>query len=223
MSQVSTTGTMPVAVPAHLSSRESAPYATLIRRLTKTATSQAIGLTSCAHDEGVSTVAANLAVAAAGESARPTLLIDTDVAQPQMQSMFGLSPGPGFADVLSGEIRLPECIHSTGIPNLHLMGPGANAVTSDAQAGPATFHSLIETLKLEYSWVLFDLPIVSECHFPTLISNLDGILLVVEAERLRRQVVQRAKQQLDNNDANVLGVVFNKRQYHVPNWIYNRV
>ena len=31
------------------------------------------------------------------------------------------------------------------------------------------------------------------------------------------------EQQLENNDANVLGVVFNKRQYHVPNWIYNRV
>jgi len=219
MSQVSTTETMPVAVPAHLSSRESAPYATLIRRLTKTATSQAIGLTSCAHDEGVSTVAANLAVAAAGESARPTLLIDTDVAQPQIQSMFGLSPGPGFVDVLSGEIKLPECIRSTSIPNLHLMGPGSNAVTLGAAGGSATFHSLIDALKLEYAWVLFNLPIVSKCHFPT----LDGILLVVEAERLRRQVVQRAKQQLDNNDANVLDVVFNKRQYHVPNWIYNRI
>ncbi|MDP6717522.1 MAG: CpsD/CapB family tyrosine-protein kinase, partial [Pirellulaceae bacterium] len=201
----------------------SAPYATLIRRLTTTATSQAIGLTSCAHAEGVSTVAANLAVAAAGESARPVLLIDTDFAQSPTQSMFGLAPGPGFVDALSGETKLPECIRWTSIPNLHLMGPGAQAVTLGAAGGPATFHSLIEILKLEYSWVLFDLPIVSECHFPTLISNLDGLLLVVEAERLRRQVVMRAKEQLENNDAKVLGVVFNKRQHHVPNWIYNRV
>jgi len=214
---------MPIVVPAHLASPESAPYATLIRRLTTTASSQAIGLTSCAHDEGVSTVTANLAVAAAGEASRPVLLVDTDATQPHTQSMFGLPPGPGFVDALSGETKLIDCIRSTSIPNLHVMGPGSTEVTLGTAGGPATFCSLIETLKLEYSWVLFDLPIVSECHFPTLISNLDGILLVVEAERLRRQVVMRAKQQLENNDANVLGVVFNKRQYHVPNWIYNRV
>jgi len=223
MSQVSDTGTMPVTVPAHLSSKESAPYATLIRRLTTVATSQAIGITSCAHDEGVSTVAANLAVAAASEAVRPVLLVDTDFANSPTQSMFGLPPGAGFVDALSGDTKLPECIRETSIPNLHLMGPGMQAVSLGAVGGPATFRSLIEALKLEYSWVLFDLPIVSECHFPTLISNLDGILLVVEAERLRRQVVMRAKEQLENNDANVLGVVFNKRQYHVPNWIYNRV
>ena len=223
MSQVSESGTAPVAAPAHLSSKESAPYATLIRRLTTMATSQAIGLTSCAHAEGVSTVAANLAVAAAIESAGPVLLIDTHFAQPQIQTMFGLPSGPGFVDALSGDTKLPECIRPTSIPNLHVMGPGVAAVTLCSAGGPATFRSLIETLKLEYPWVLFDLPIVSECHFPTLISNLDGILLVVEAERLRRQVVMRAQQQLENNDAKVLGVVFNKRQYHVPNWIYNRV
>lgn len=223
MSQVSETGAMPFAAASHLPSRQSAPYAALIRRLTTEATSQAIGLTSCAHDEGVSTVAANLAVAAAGDSVRPVLLIDTDLAQAQTQSMFGLPPGPGFVEVLSGETSLAECIRSTSIPNLHLLGPGVTTVTSNTAGGPATFRSMIETLKLEYAWVLFDLPIVSECYFPALISHLDGILLVVEAERLRRQVVMRAKQQLENNNAKVLGVVFNKRQYHVPTWIYNRV
>ncbi len=223
MSQVTNPGTMPVAASAHLSSPEGAPYAMLIRRLTTTVTSQAIGLTSCAHGEGVSTVATNLSVAAAGESARPVLLVDTDATQSQTQSTFGLPPGPGFVDALSGENKLLDCIQTTSIPNLHVMGPGTTEFTLGAAGGPGTFCSLIETLKLEYSWVLFDLPIVSECHFPTLISSLDGILLVVEAERLRRQVVMRAKQQLENNDANVLGVVFNKRQYHVPNWIYNRV
>lgn len=223
MSQVSETGSFSAAFPAHLSSQESAPYATLIRRLATEATPQAIGLTSCAHDEGVSTVAANLAVAAASESARPVLLIDTDFAQPQIQTMFGLPPGAGFVDALAGQTRLPECIRPTSIPNLHLMGPGSNSITLNVASSPEVFRSLVETLKLEYSWVLFDLPIVSECHFPALISNLDGLLLVVEAERLRRQVVMRAKQQLENNDAKLLGVVFNKRQYHVPNWIYNRV
>jgi len=223
MSQVSDTPAPPVAAPTHLSSKESAPYATLIRRLSTMATSQAIGLTSCAHAEGVSTVAANLTVAAATEAAGRALLVDTDFAQSQIQSMFGLSSGPGFMDALSGATKLTECIQATRIPNLDVMGPGAAEVTLSSGGGPATFRSLIETLKQEYSWVVFDLPIVSECHFPTLISTLDGILLVVEAERLRRQVIMRAKQQLEDNDANVLGVVFNKRQYHVPNWIYNRV
>jgi Mrp family chromosome partitioning ATPase len=96
MSQVTNPGSMSAAVPAHLASPEIAPYSTLIRRLTTTAMSQSIGLTSCAHEEGVSTVAGNLAVAAAGKLTRPVLLIDTDFSQSHSQSMFGLPMGPGF-------------------------------------------------------------------------------------------------------------------------------
>ncbi len=222
MSQVSQPGALSVAAPAHLPSRQSAPYEGLLRRLTTGAASQAIGLTSCAHQEGVSTVSANLAVEAASTSANSVLLVETEFDPSRMESIFGLPAGLGLADALSGTNMLASCIQDTSIPNLHRMGPGLRPLAADADRGPVTFRRLIDALKREFAWVVFDLPIISECRFPRLISSLDGILLVVEAERLRRQVVIRAKDQLEDNHAQVLGVVFNKQQFHEPHWLYRR-
>ncbi len=48
----------------------------------------------------------------------------------------------------------------------------------------------------------------------------DGVVLVVEARRLRWEVVSKAKQQLQQWNVNVLGVLLNKRRFPVPDWVY---
>jgi len=42
----------------------------------------------------------------------------------------------------------------------------------------------------------------------------------VEAERSRWEVVQRTKELLVKSNANVLGVVINKRRFYIPKWLY---
>jgi len=51
-------------------------------------------------------------------------------------------------------------------------------------------------------------------------AKADGVILVVEAERLRREVVQRSMAILEDTGANVLGVVLNKRKYPIPGMFY---
>jgi len=60
--------------------------------------------------------------------------------------------------------------------------------------------------------ILFDLPLANEltCCF-ALASRLDGVLLVVEAERVPRQKALRAKRGLDQAKVNILGAVYNKQ------------
>ncbi len=222
MSQVADPGSVPVAAESHLSSKSGAPYAMLVRRLAAEGAPQAIGLTSCAHKEGVSTVAANLAVAAASEPGGQVLLIDTKRIHSQTEAMFGLPSGPGFSEWLSGRETRSACIQATSVPKLHVMGPGRQVDAARSTVPAQTFRALLARLKQDYAWVVFDLPIVSECQFPGLVASLDGILLVVEAERLRRRVVLRAKQQLEDSQAHVTGVVFNKQQTHLPNWLRRR-
>ena len=52
---------------------------------------------------------------------------------------------------------------------------------------------------------------------------LDGVLLVLEAERMRVQVVERAKQLFAQSRVNLLGAVLNKRRMHIPGWLYRRL
>lgn len=51
----------------------------------------------------------------------------------------------------------------------------------------------------------------------------DGIILVIEAERTRAAVAEAARDTLRAGGANLLGVVLNKRRYHVPKAIYDRL
>jgi len=48
----------------------------------------------------------------------------------------------------------------------------------------------------------------------------DGVVLVVESERTRSEVVDHALDRLKSAGAEILGVVLNKREFHIPKGIY---
>ena len=56
-----------------------------------------------------------------------------------------------------------------------------------------------------------------------LCTKVDGVVLVIEAGKTREQVAVRAKKELEEAGGKVLGVVLNKRKYHIPEWIYKRL
>ena len=51
----------------------------------------------------------------------------------------------------------------------------------------------------------------------------DGVVLVVESEKTRWEVAESARKWIKSGNGNVLGVVLNKRKYHIPNWLYRRL
>ena len=63
---------------------------------------------------------------------------------------------------------------------------------------------------------------VREDAGPRLAAVAGAAVLVVEAERLRREAAGRAADRLDRAGADVRLVVLNKRVYHVPGWLYAR-
>ncbi len=53
--------------------------------------------------------------------------------------------------------------------------------------------------------------------------TVDGVVLVLEAEETRWPVAARVRDQIVRNGGRILGLVFNKRRYHIPNLIYERL
>lgn len=49
---------------------------------------------------------------------------------------------------------------------------------------------------------------------------VDGTVLVAEAERTRAPVMQKTKRLVEENGGKVVGAVLNRREFHVPGWIY---
>ncbi len=182
-----------------------------------------IGVTSSYGGEGVSTLAANLAFAAAADGSGQVLLVDANLAHPTLHETFGFPQSPGFFEFLGG--RPPaDCAHRlVGTPNLALLTVGA---MPDAIAGEAgndrAFAKRIEVLTQTCGRVIFDLPPVAEDVFPpALPSLLDGVLLVTESERVQRQNLWRTKCALEGAGAQILGVVVNKQRQYLPQWLDN--
>ena len=184
---------------------------------------QTLGLTSCYSGEGVSTVATQLAIAAASCGNHQVLLVDFNLIRPSVQRTFGVNLSPGLAEVLLDDGKLETGIQSSSVANLSLLTAGA----SDRDLAQAYYYhlaslpSLVESLKRDFDLVVFDMPAASQSSSAISLAGIfDRVLLVVESERVSWEVAQRSKEILTRASARLLGVVMNKRREHVPNWLY---
>jgi len=183
-------------------------------------TLRTLGITSCARGEGVTTVAAHLAVTAACAGNHQVLLVDSNLARPSAHRTFGLNPGPGFAEAVLEGGRLPAVIQASPVANLSILAAGQPdgdpAPAYDSPALPA----VVEALRPDFDLIVFDMPAVQGSPVNRLAGLLDGVLLVVEAERVRWEVSRRGKEQLARANARLLGAVLVKRRHHLPRWLY---
>jgi len=78
-------------------------------------------------------------------------------------------------------------------------------------------------LRERFELVVIDLPQAVFSNGPSIASLVDGVVIVVEAEKTRWQVALSMKETIIKSGGTVLGVVFNKRRLYIPQFIYNRL
>jgi Mrp family chromosome partitioning ATPase len=77
-------------------------------------------------------------------------------------------------------------------------------------------------LKERFELIVVDFPpAMMYTSGPSIIPLVDGVIIVVEAERTRWQVALSVKEKVIKSGGTVLGVVFNKQQHYIPQFIYN--
>ena len=177
-----------------------------------------VGLTSCYRQEGVSTIATVLARAAAAQ--RRTLLIDANLAHPSLAAFWNIQAEPGLVQAMSGKCQTADCIHQ--LPSgVSVLTAGLALGQRETFLAADRFLSLVHAISARFDLVLIDLPAVHEEPSTfELCSLLDGVALVVEAERVHWQAGQREVTRLRQSGAHLLGAVLNKRRDYIPNWLY---
>ncbi len=159
-------------------------------------------------------IAANLAAALAlgGDS---VLLIDANLRNPQIHQLVGVRNESGLADWLAAEN--PEAftpLQATSIRGLRVLPAGSAAKlghggsTAADQLGSPLFTRLLERLRDEADYLVFDAPPLSEVGDGLAIAaRADAVLLLVRSGRTKRAAAQRAKESLDRVGARILGAV----------------
>ena len=182
-----------------------------------------LALTSCQRGTGTSTVALHLAVAAAQRGAGRVLLVDGHLDWPTLFRRLGVQAGPGLAELILDDLSAADVVQAGPAPNLSVITAGGRCDAAAVYESPF-LASTIETLKTSYDLVIFDLPpTIDSKGGLRLASMLDGVLLVLEAERVRWQVAEHAAQTLLRTQCRLLGSVLNKSRRHIPGWLYRRL
>ena len=82
---------------------------------------------------------------------------------------------------------------------------------------------LLQSLAAKFDLLIVDLSPLDVAGALEWATLLDGIVIVVEAERVRWQMAARSIAVLEQAGGNVLGTVINKRRDYVPQWLYHRI
>jgi capsular exopolysaccharide synthesis family protein len=180
-----------------------------------------LAITGSHRHEGVSAVAANLATTLARLGQGDVLLVDANLSHPSVHETFKTRLSPGLADTLTNGSNNGDAVTPSQVHNLHILSAGTTKRSFSEIFGSDELRKLLNSMKKNYRFVVLDLPAVNEASWAIRLACLcDGVCLVVEAERSRWEVVDRVREQLVRSNANLLGVVLNKRKLHIPQWLY---
>mgnify|MGYP001473398824 CR=1 FL=1 len=170
---------------------------------------QIIMVTSAGPGEGKSTTIANLAVTYS-QADRKVVLIDADMRKPTAHKTFQISNRFGLSSVISQQSTLQEVVQSTDIPNLDVITAGPIPPNPAEMLASKRMTDLMEELRTMYDIVLVDTPpLLAVTDAQIAATKSDGVVLVVDQGRVKRQFAQRAIQNLQNVNARILGVVLN--------------
>lgn len=155
-----------------------------------------IMVASSRSGEGKTFMAVNLAMSIASERDLTVLLIDADVAKPDIPNVLGFDADLGLVDLIADDrIDMSEVIMRTNIENLSIMPAGRPHHLATELLASERMGNLVSELSLRYPErvVIMDSP-------PALLSSVAGVLalnvgqtlFVVEAERTSQTAVDSA-------------------------------
>lgn len=169
-----------------------------------------IAVTSPGAGDGKTLTSINLAGVLARESDARTLLIDADLRRSSVGTQLGIAAGtPGLADLVAGTKKtLATLVHRPEPCRFDVLPAGASSTSVQQLFRSARFSEIIEEARGKYDYVLLDTPpLVPVFDAAVLARKVDGVIVVVAADRTPRKALAGALDLLD--PSSVVGIVFN--------------
>lgn len=183
-----------------------------------------VALTSALPPEGVSYVTESFAVELAQRTGKRTLIADAGNLQ--------------RADMLHYS-QVAKFCSQTNVPQLYVFSPDDKIGKTEKTGKTESAHHLqsksrkseleqgldnLQTLRFVFDYVFLDCSALQTSDTAALFApSVDGVVVVVEAERTRKEQVHNAMNTIETAKGNLLGCVLNKRRYSIPQWIYSRL
>jgi Mrp family chromosome partitioning ATPase len=163
-------------------------------------------VTGASVGNGVSLVAANLAVSLSRNQPDVTLVC-ADLEGSLIPAMVGLPSGPGLTELLAAGSPAGHAGQQVAVaPRLRVITPGSTATISTEDLQQDAVERLMVSLRSVARWIIVEAPsVTSGPDAYTLAQTADTAILVVEVPRTRSDQVLDSVEYLDRMGASVLG------------------
>jgi Mrp family chromosome partitioning ATPase len=172
-----------------------------------------VGVAGFSKAAGASTLATGLAASLSESNDGKVLLVDVNLGPEEVHPFFKGKPAyPLKAALKDGSI-------DSAADNLYLATVGPSAA-APAKLGLKKFFDMMPNLKAsDFDYIIFDMPPLDQTS-PTwgMAAFMDKLLLIIEAEKNNRDLINRGYTKLVAERDNV-SVVVNKTRSYVPKWL----
>ena len=183
-----------------------------------------IMFTGAAHGGGATTTAVNFAKTLVRDNEVKVLLVDANMRTPNLKALFNIKNDQGLTDIVLDNDTKAYKVINCDPSYLFVLATGGNYVGPVGLFQSERFDTFLSKAREEFDYIILDsAPLPSFAEARVLCEKVDGVVLVVESGKIRRHVALRAKKELEDAGARILGVVLNKRKYHIPEWLYKRL
>ena len=187
---------------------------------------KSILIVSAMEGEGKTISAANLAVIMARTGSR-VLLLDCDMRKPRMNSIFGIEREKGVSNILVGDCSISDAVHKTDIENLNLIPCGQIPPNPSELLGSKAMREMLATLGRSYERIVIDSPPITAVTDAVVLSKaVDGVVVVLQANKTERVLAKSAIEQMQAVNAHIFGIILNRldermtKYYHLYSYFY---
>ena len=149
------------------------------------------------------------------------VLVDANLRSPSQHLAFRLERTGGLSELATQGLAPEAAVRQGPGSPLPIVTAGRPAGSPTAILGLPALKAAIEQLRARFDWVILDGPPITVYSDAAILAPLvDGVVLVVEAEKTRWEVVSQAKRTLEESGGRILGAVLNRQRYHIPPALY---
>ena len=217
-------GNSPASTPRFHEESELRGLAQTIATLLPSPNQRVIQFIGSQAGEGTSTLIREFALTVAQDSSKPVLLIEADSNRPSQAQAFAMEQKPPLDYVLKEGKPLNGVTSQIEQSNLFLASLSSNFFRSLTDR--SFFHStdMWKDVRDQFSLILIDSsPVNASTDGLAICEFVDGVILVLAAEKTRSAVAQNVKKEILRREGNLLGIVFTKRKFHIPKSIHKHL